>query len=89
MRDRALLLFEQAIAAQKELLKSYERPSEVLTFETTRALDFLFCRELFSTDDQEASKALPYRRQSGQDRQPCREAAPRSAATACRSVRTA
>jgi hypothetical protein len=37
----------EAIAAQRALMKGYEIPSEPLSLETVRAIDYLFCRELF------------------------------------------
>lgn len=40
-------LLADAIAAQRERMRGYEVPSEALTFETIRALDYAFCRELF------------------------------------------
>ncbi len=39
-------LLAQAIAGQRERMRGYEIPSEALTFETVRALDYAFCREL-------------------------------------------
>lgn len=36
-----------AIATQRGRMRGYEVPSEALTFETIRALDYAFCRELF------------------------------------------
>ncbi|VWD57244.1 hypothetical protein [Burkholderia contaminans] len=39
-------LLSQAIANQHERMRGYEIPSEALTFETVRALDYAFCREL-------------------------------------------
>ena len=40
-------LLAQAIVDQRERMRGYEIPSEALTFETVRALDYAFCRELF------------------------------------------
>lgn len=40
-------VLNDAINAQKQLMKGYERPGEVLTFETVRSLDEAYCRELF------------------------------------------
>ena len=45
--ERACALLGDAIEAQRYRLKGYEQPSEVLTLETVRAIDFVFCRELF------------------------------------------
>lgn len=46
-RESAKTILSRAIEAHKRMLKSYERPCEVLTFETLRALDDLHCRDLF------------------------------------------
>lgn len=40
-------LLEEAIQAQRHRMKGYEISSEALTFETLRAIDFAYCRELF------------------------------------------
>jgi hypothetical protein len=45
MKDPVHLL-EEAIENERYVLRGYEKPSEALTFETLRALDFTFCREL-------------------------------------------
>lgn len=39
-------LVQDAIKDERYALSGYERPSEVLTFETLRAIDYAFCREL-------------------------------------------
>jgi hypothetical protein len=44
-KDPARFL-EEAIENERLVLRGYEKPSEALTFETLRALDFTFCREL-------------------------------------------
>jgi hypothetical protein len=46
-RESAKTILRHAIEAQKKKLKAYEKPCEVLTFETLRALDDLHCRGLF------------------------------------------
>lgn len=43
----SLEVLEEAIDAQRTRLIGYERPSEVLAFETVRAIDHVYCRELF------------------------------------------
>ena len=40
-------LLADAIEAQRQRLKGYERESEALTLETLRCIDHIFCRELF------------------------------------------
>lgn len=45
MKDPVHLL-QDAIKDERYVLSGYERPSEVLTFETLRAIDYAFCREL-------------------------------------------
>lgn len=45
MQDPVQLL-EEVIEDERFVLRGYEKPSEALTFETLRALDFTFCREL-------------------------------------------
>ena len=47
LHERACSLLGNAIEAQRYRLKGYEQPSEVLTLETVRAIDFLFCKDLF------------------------------------------
>jgi hypothetical protein len=42
----------QALAAQREHLKVYEKPSEAVVYETLRTLDDLFCRDLMEPDRQ-------------------------------------
>jgi hypothetical protein len=42
----------QALAAQREYLKAYEKPSETVVYETLRTLDDLFCRDLMEPDRQ-------------------------------------
>jgi hypothetical protein len=44
---RASVLLGGAIEAQKHRLKGYEKPYEVFAIETVRAIDFVFCGELF------------------------------------------
>src|SRR5690606_20068663 len=39
-------LLHQAIKDERHVLRGYEKPSEALTFETLRAIDYVFCREL-------------------------------------------
>jgi hypothetical protein len=39
-----------ALAAQRDYLRSYEQPSEPVVYETLRALDDLFCRDLMEPD---------------------------------------
>ncbi|WP_153962037.1 hypothetical protein [Pseudomonas aeruginosa] len=39
-------LLHEAIEDERYLLRGYEKPSEALTFETLRAIDYAFCREL-------------------------------------------
>ncbi|HRQ59545.1 MAG TPA: hypothetical protein PLN31_19185 [Azoarcus taiwanensis] len=39
-------LLHEAIEDERRLLRGYEKPSEALTFETLRAVDYAFCREL-------------------------------------------
>ncbi|WP_296265882.1 hypothetical protein [Pseudomonas sp. UBA6562] len=39
-------LLQTTIEDERYLLSGYEKPSEALTFETLRAIDFTFCREL-------------------------------------------
>ena len=41
-------MLAEAIAAQRARMRGYEVPSEALTLETIRAIDHLFCRELFT-----------------------------------------
>jgi hypothetical protein len=45
MKD-PLHLLQDAIEDERYALRGYEKPSEALTFETLRALDYAFCREL-------------------------------------------
>lgn len=45
MKDPVHLL-QDAIVGERHVLRGYEKPSEALTFETLRALDYAFCREL-------------------------------------------
>ncbi|VBS64399.1 hypothetical protein [Burkholderia pseudomallei] len=45
MKDPVHLL-QDAIVGERHVLRGYEKPSETLTFETLRALDYAFCREL-------------------------------------------
>ena len=40
----------QAIGAQREYLKAYEKPSEPVVYETLRTLDDLFCQDLMEPD---------------------------------------
>lgn len=37
---------QDAIEDERYVLRGYEKPSEALTFETLRAIDYVFCREL-------------------------------------------
>jgi hypothetical protein len=39
-------LLQETIEDERYLLSGYEKPSEALTFEAVRAIDFVFCREL-------------------------------------------
>lgn len=39
-------LLHQAIEDERYVLRGYEKPSEALTFEMLRAIDYVFCREL-------------------------------------------
>ncbi|EJM86840.1 hypothetical protein [Pseudomonas sp. GM60] len=39
-------LLQETIEDERYLLSGYEKPSEALTFEAVRAIDFAFCREL-------------------------------------------
>jgi hypothetical protein len=41
-------LLARAIESQLARMRGYEIPSEALTLETVRAIDYLFCRELFT-----------------------------------------
>lgn len=45
MKDPIHLL-QDSIEDERYVLRGYEKPSEALTFETLRALDYAFCREL-------------------------------------------
>lgn len=45
MKDPVHLL-QEAIEDEWYVLRGYEKPSEALTFETLRAIDYVFCREL-------------------------------------------
>lgn len=45
--DIAIGVLKQAAEAERQELAGYERPSEVLAFETLRSLDDLYCRDLF------------------------------------------
>ncbi len=45
MKDPVHLL-QDAIKDERYVLRGYEKPSEALTFETLRAVDYVFCREL-------------------------------------------
>lgn len=45
--ERAQLLLDEAVEAQRYRLKGYERPSEPLALETVRAIDYVYCAELF------------------------------------------
>jgi len=45
MKDPIRLL-QDAITDERYVLRGYEKPSEALTLETLRALDYVFCREL-------------------------------------------
>ncbi|KRB03237.1 hypothetical protein [Lysobacter sp. Root690] len=40
-------LLQEAVELERHILSGYEKPSEALTLETLRALDFAHCRELF------------------------------------------
>lgn len=42
----------RAIAAQKDYLRAYEKPSEPVLYETLRTFDDLFCRDLMEPDRQ-------------------------------------
>lgn len=39
-------ILQDAIEDERHVLRGYEKPSEALTFETLRALDYVFCRAL-------------------------------------------
>ncbi|MES1937483.1 hypothetical protein [Salinisphaera hydrothermalis] len=45
MKD-SIRLLQDAIEDERYVLRGYEKPSEALTLETLRALDYAFCREL-------------------------------------------
>lgn len=47
IQAQACALLDAAIEAQRYRLKGYERPSEPLALETVRAIDNVYCRELF------------------------------------------
>jgi hypothetical protein len=44
-------LFRDRIAAQRLLVDQWKQPAEPLLFETLRAIDYLFCKELFFPED--------------------------------------
>ncbi|SAL15593.1 hypothetical protein AWB69_00745 [Caballeronia udeis] len=52
VHTQACSLLESAVNAQRQQLKVYERPSEPLAFETVRAIDYVFCRELFPESEE-------------------------------------
>jgi hypothetical protein len=45
-----LAILEARISAQKALLEQWRKPLEPLLFETLRAIDNVFCRELFTPE---------------------------------------
>lgn len=49
--DEGLPLLEDAIASQRALLATYEKPAEPLVLETVRVFDQVFCRPMFPEPD--------------------------------------
>jgi len=47
MSSLELDVLDQSIAKQFDFVEAWRRPKETLLFETLRAIDFVFCRELF------------------------------------------
>ena len=59
MQDDAPGLLQNKIAEQNAYLDEWKRPVEPLLFETLRAIDHLFCQELFLTEDSEERLPSP------------------------------
>ena len=51
MRDAALAILEDKIERSKSYLEHWRQPIEPLLFETLRAIDYVFCEELFVPSD--------------------------------------
>ena len=61
----ALTRLGEALADQRAYLAGYERPSEPVVYETLRALDDLFCRELMELPQTLDKEERLYRSLSG------------------------
>jgi hypothetical protein len=57
----ALELLDRKIAEQTAYLEQWRKPSEALLFETLRAIDWVFCGDLFVADETRKSTEKLYR----------------------------
>lgn len=62
IQSQACALLDTAIETQRCRLKGYERPSELLTLETVRAIDYVYCRELFPEPENYGTLEMAERR---------------------------